>query len=163
VALRLDLEDIARGLGEARPAARRGQWVVAGDVTNLDDTYNASPTSVRAALEMLSARRRGRRAVVVLGDMLELGAMTDDAHREMGRAVAALPADEFVGVGRAAALAVEAARTAGIAEAYHAKSYDDAVAHLAKRLAPGDVVLVKGSRGMRMERVVDALVARRRG
>jgi UDP-N-acetylmuramoyl-tripeptide--D-alanyl-D-alanine ligase len=163
VALKLDLEDIARGLGEARPAARRGQWVVAGDVTILDDTYNASPTSVRAALEMLSARRRGRRAVVVLGDMLELGAMADDAHRETGRVVAALPADEFVGVGRAAALAVEAARTAGIAEAYHAKTYEDAVSHLAKRLAPGDVVLVKGSRGMRMERVVDALVARRRG
>lgn len=163
VALKLDLEDVARGLGEARAAARRGQWVVAGDVTILDDTYNASPTSVRAALQMLSARRRGRRAVVVLGDMLELGAMTDEAHREMGREVAALPADEFVGIGRAAALAVEAARTAGIAEAYHAKSYDDAVAHLVKRLAPGDVVLVKGSRGMRMERVVDALVARRRG
>lgn len=163
VALKLDLEDVARGLGEARAPARRGQWVVAGDVTILDDTYNASPTSVRAALQMLSARRRGRRAVVVLGDMLELGAMTDEAHREMGREVAALPADEFVGIGRAAALAVEAARTAGIAEAYHAKSYDDAVAHLVKRLAPGDVVLVKGSRGMRMERVVDALVARRRG
>ena len=163
VALDFDLEDIARGLGEARAAARRGQWVVAGDVTILDDTYNASPTSVHAALQMLSARRRGRRAVVVLGDMLELGALTDDAHREVGRAVAALPADEFVGVGPAMALAVEAARTAAIGEAYHAKSYDDAVAHLAKRLAPGDVVLVKGSRGMRMERVVDALVARRRG
>ena len=163
VALGIDLEDIVRGLGEARGPARRGQWVVAGDVTILDDTYNASPASVRAALEMLAARRRGRRAVVVLGDMLELGALAEEAHREVGRAVAELPADEFVGVGRACALAVEAARAAGIAEAYHAKSYDDAVAHLVKRLAPGDVVLVKGSRGMRMERVVDALVARRRG
>jgi UDP-N-acetylmuramyl pentapeptide synthase len=95
--------------------------------------------------------------------MLELGGLTDDAHREIGRAVAALPADEFVGLGRASALAVEAARSAGIAEAYHARSYDDAVGHLVKRLTAGDVVLVKGSRGMRMERVVDALVARRRG
>jgi UDP-N-acetylmuramyl pentapeptide synthase len=163
VVLGFDLADIARGLGEARAPARRGQWVVAGDVTVLDDTYNASPTSVRAALEMLRARRRGRRAIVVLGDMLELGSLTDEAHREIGRAVAALPADEFVGVGRATALAVETARTAGIAEAYHAKGYEEAVAHLVKRLAPGDVVLVKGSRGMRMERVVDALVARRRG
>jgi len=163
VALGLDLDTIARGLGEARAPARRGQWIVAGDVTILDDTYNASPASVRAALDTLGARRRGRRAVVVLGDMLELGVLSDEAHREIGRAVAALPADEFVGVGRAAALAVESARTAGIAEAYHAKSYEDAVAHLTKRLAPGDVVLVKGSRGMRMERVVDALVARRRG
>jgi UDP-N-acetylmuramoyl-tripeptide--D-alanyl-D-alanine ligase len=163
VALGFDLDDIARGLGEARAAARRGQWLVAGDITILDDTYNASPTSVRAALDMLATRRRGRRAVVVLGDMLELGGLTDDAHREIGRAVAALPADEFVGLGRACALAVEAARSAGIAEAYHARSYDDAVGHLVKRLTAGDVVLVKGSRGMRMERVVDALVARRRG
>ena len=163
VALGLDLDDHARGLREARGPARRGQWVAAGDVTILDDTYNASPASVRAALDMLAARRGGRRAVVVLGDMLELGPLSDEAHREVGRAVAQLPADELIGVGRACALAVEAARSAGIAEAYHAKSWEDAVAHLLKRLVPGDVVLVKGSRGMRMERVVDALVARRRG
>jgi UDP-N-acetylmuramoyl-tripeptide--D-alanyl-D-alanine ligase len=115
---------------------------------------------VRAALDTLSARRSGRRAVVVLGDMLELGALSDAAHREVGRLVAAMPADELVGLGRAAALAVEAARAAGLAEAYHSATFEETVAHLLKRLAPGDVVLVKGSRGMRMERVVDALVAR---
>jgi len=92
--------------------------------------------------------------------MLELGPMTDESHREVGRAVAALPADEFVGLGRAAQLAVEAAREAGLAEARHLTTFEDTVAHLLKRLTAGDVVLVKGSRGMRMERVVDALVAR---
>jgi UDP-N-acetylmuramyl pentapeptide synthase len=138
----------------------RGIWRRAGEVTILDDTYNSSPISVRAALDTLAARRAGRRAVVVLGDMLELGALTDEAHREVGRMVAALPADEFVGLGRAAALAVEAARAAGLAEVHHARTFEDTVAHLLKRLVPGDVVLVKGSRGMRMERVVDALVAR---
>jgi UDP-N-acetylmuramyl pentapeptide synthase len=86
--------------------------------------------------------------------------LSDAAHRDVGRLVAALPADEFVGMGKAAALAVEAARAAGLADARHAPTFEDAVAHLLKRLAPGDVVLVKGSRGMRMERVVDALVAR---
>jgi len=96
----------------------------------------------------------------VLGDMLELGASSDEDHREVGRMVAALPADELVGFGRASALAVEAARAAGLAEAHHAPTFEDTVAHLLKRLTPGDVVLVKGSRGMRMERVVDALVAR---
>ena len=98
--------------------------------------------------------------MVVLGDMLELGALSDEAHREVGRMVAALPADELVGFGSASALVVEAARVAGLAEAHHAPTFEDTVAHLLKRLTPGDVVLVKGSRGMRMERVVDALVAR---
>jgi UDP-N-acetylmuramyl pentapeptide synthase len=160
VALDLPLDAIARGLGAARPVGGRGVWKCAGDVAILDDTYNASPTSLRAALDTLAARRAGRRAVVVLGDMLELGALSDEAHREAGRMVAALPADELVGHGRAAALAVEAARAAGLAEAYHAPTFEDTVAHLLKRLSRGDVVLVKGSRGMRMERVVDALVAR---
>jgi len=160
VALELPLEDIARGLAAARPVGGRGVWKKAGEVMILDDTYNASPASVRAALGTLAARRAGRRAVVVLGDMLELGAFSDAAHREVGGLVAALPADEFVGVGKAAALAVEAARAAGLTDARHAPTFEDAVAHLLKRLAPGDVVLVKGSRGMRMERVVDALVAR---
>ena len=160
VALELPLEDIARGLAAARPVGGRGVWKRAGDVAILDDTYNASPASVRAALDTLAARRGGRRAIVVLGDMLELGALSEEAHREVGRQVAALGADEFVGLGRHAALAVEAARAAGLADAHHSATFDDTVAHLLKRLAPGDVVLVKGSRGMRMERVVDALVAR---
>ena len=160
VALDLALEDIARGLAAARPVGGRGVWKRAGEVTILDDTYNASPASVRAALDTLAARRAGRRAVVVLGDMLELGTLTDAAHREVGRLVAALPADELVGLGRAAALAVEAARAAGLANAHHMATFEATVAHLLKRLTRGDVVLVKGSRGMRMERVVDALVAR---
>ena len=160
VALGLPLADVARGLAGVRPVAGRCVWRQAGPVTILDDTYNASPVSVRAALDTVAAHRRGRRVVVVLGDMLELGAITDEAHREVGRAVAALPADELVGVGRAMQLAVEAAREAGLAEARHLTTFEDTVAHLLKRLVADDLVLVKGSRGMRMERVVDALVAR---
>jgi UDP-N-acetylmuramyl pentapeptide synthase len=160
VALGLPLADVARGLASVRPVAGRCVWKRAGEVSILDDTYNASPVSVRAALDTVAAHRRGRRLIVVLGDMLELGAITDDAHREVGRQVAALPADELIGVGRAMQLAVEAAREAGLAEARHLTTFEDTVAHLLKRVVAGDVVLVKGSRGMRMERVVDALVAR---
>ena len=159
VALDVPLADVARGLASVRPVAGRCVWKRAGDITILDDTYNASPVSVRAALDTIAAHRRGRRVIVVLGDMLELGALTDDAHREVGRQVAALPADELIGVGRAMRLAVEAARAAG-SEARHLTTFEDTVAHLLKRLAANDLVLVKGSRGMRMERVVDALVAR---
>src|SRR3989442_1399391 len=84
----------------------------------------------------------------------------EEAHREIGRAVVAAGADELVGVGHLALLAVEAAREAGLAEAHHETTFEDTVAYLLKRLVPGDTVLVKGSRGMRLERVVDALVAR---
>jgi UDP-N-acetylmuramoyl-tripeptide--D-alanyl-D-alanine ligase len=92
--------------------------------------------------------------------MLELGPIAEAEHRAMGRAVAASGAAEFVGLGRSCRIAVEAAREAGLAESHHADTFEDSVAHLLKRLAPGDAVLVKGSRGMRMERVVDALLAR---
>jgi UDP-N-acetylmuramoyl-tripeptide--D-alanyl-D-alanine ligase len=160
LALGLPLERIGRGLEAARPVKGRCVWRRAGALRILDDTYNANPTSVRAALETLAAGAGARRRVVVLGDMLELGDIADQAHREAGRAVAASGAAEFVGVGRRAALAVEAAREAGLAESHHAATFEDAVGLLLKRLAAGDAVLVKGSRGMRMERVVDALVAR---
>jgi UDP-N-acetylmuramoyl-tripeptide--D-alanyl-D-alanine ligase len=161
-ALGFALDEIARGLAGARPVAGRCVWRDAGDVRILDDTYNANPVSLQAALGTVAAPRAagGGRLVVVLGDMLELGAITEDAHREAGRAVVAAGADALVGVGRHALLAVEAARAAGLREVHHATTFEDTVAHLLKRLVPGDVVLVKGSRGMRLERVVDALVAR---
>jgi UDP-N-acetylmuramoyl-tripeptide--D-alanyl-D-alanine ligase len=160
VALGIPLADVAHGLAGVRPVAGRCVWRRAGEVTILDDTYNASPVSVRAALDTAAARRHGRKLIVVLGDMLELGAISDEAHREVGRQVAALPADALIGVGRAMQGAVEAARAAGLADARHLTTFEDTVAHLLKRLGRGDLVLVKGSRGMRMERVVDALVAR---
>jgi UDP-N-acetylmuramoyl-tripeptide--D-alanyl-D-alanine ligase len=159
-ALGLSIEQIALGLEAARPVKGRCVWRPAGRLRILDDTYNANPGSVGASLETLAATSEGRRRVVVFGDMLELGDSSESAHREMGRAVAASGAAEFVGLGRWAQVAVEAARAAGLAESHHVTTFEDAVALLLKRLAPGDAVLVKGSRGMRMERVVDALVAR---
>ncbi|MBI4635811.1 MAG: UDP-N-acetylmuramoyl-tripeptide--D-alanyl-D-alanine ligase [Candidatus Rokubacteria bacterium] len=160
LALGLEPAEIAGGLELARPVAGRCVWREAGGVRMLDDTYNANPVSMRAALETVAARRGPGRLVVVLGDMLELGALTEEAHRALGRQVAALRADEFVGLGRHAQLAVEAAREAGLAEVHPTMTLEDTVGHLHKRLEAGDTVLVKGSRGMRMERVVDALVAR---
>ena len=96
----------------------------------------------------------------MLGDMLELGELAVGTHREVGGAVAGSGAAEFIGVGQLARDAVEAAREAGLLESHHTMTFEDTVALLLKRLAPGDALLVKGSRGMRLERVVDALVAR---
>ena len=161
VALGLDVELIAAGLETARPVKGRCVWKRTRGIglRILDDTYNANPTSVLAALETLAAADDARRRVVVLADMLELGAIAAAAHRDAGRAVAASGAAEFVGVGPLARLAVEAAREAGLAESHHVSTFEDTVALLLKRLGPGDALLVKGSRGMRMERVVDALMA----
>ncbi|HJR03962.1 MAG TPA: UDP-N-acetylmuramoyl-tripeptide--D-alanyl-D-alanine ligase [Methylomirabilota bacterium] len=160
LALGLSIEQIAQGLEASRPAKGRCVWRPAGQLRILDDTYNANPGSVGASLDTLAATSEGRRRVVVFGDMLELGETSEAAHRDMGRAVAASGAAEFIGMGRWARTAVEAARQAGLAESHHVTTFEDTVALLLKRLAPGDAVLVKGSRGMRMERVVDALVAR---
>jgi UDP-N-acetylmuramoyl-tripeptide--D-alanyl-D-alanine ligase len=160
VALGLSLAEIAGGLAAARPVKGRCVWREAGRVRVLDDTYNASPVSVGAALDTVAAHRGSGRLVVVLGDMLELGAIADDAHRDVGRKVAALNPSVFIGVGRHTGLAVAEARAAGLESAHHTMTFEDTVAELLKRVEPGDVVLVKGSRGMRMERVVDALLAR---
>jgi UDP-N-acetylmuramoyl-tripeptide--D-alanyl-D-alanine ligase len=160
LALGLPLADIAAGLETARPAKGRVVWREAGGVRLLDDTYNANPASVLAALDTLRAAQGPRRLIVVLGDMLELGDVSVAAHRQVGETVAAAGVAEFVGVGRYAQAAVEAARARGLVEAHHTTTFEDTVALLLKRLAPGDALLVKGSRGMRMERVVDALLAR---
>src|SRR5262249_15123131 len=132
----------------------------AAGVRILDDTYNANPPAMRAALATAVAHQGASRLVVVLGDMLELGSIASEAHATLGREVAASGAAEFVGLGPHMQQAVDAARAAGLAEAHHAATFEDTVAHVLKRVAPGDLVLIKGSRGMRMERVVDALVAR---
>lgn len=175
VALGLSLGEIVAGLEAARPAKGRLVWRWAGSVRILDDSYNANPASVRAALATLAVVRApgdsvadrtsqgGGRLLVALGDMLELGETAPEAHREVGRQVAALGVAEFVGVGPLMRHAVEAAREAGLIESHHVESFEGTVALLLKRLAPGDTLLVKGSRRMRMERVVDALVARMGG
>jgi UDP-N-acetylmuramoyl-tripeptide--D-alanyl-D-alanine ligase len=160
LAVGLDADRIVAGLAAARPAKGRCVWRPAGPLRILDDTYNANPESVKAALALLVEAADARHRVVVLGDMLELGAIAEGAHRDVGRAVAAARARELVGMGRESRAAVEAARQAGLVESHHTMTFEDTVAVLLKRLAPGDAILVKGSRGMRMERVVDALIAR---
>jgi UDP-N-acetylmuramoyl-tripeptide--D-alanyl-D-alanine ligase len=159
-ALGLDLAQVVAGLEAARPAKGRTIWRRAGRLAILDDTYNANPDSLRSALDTFAAGAGARRRLVVLGDMLELGATAEAAHREAGRAIAAAGTAELIGVGRLARFAVEAASGAGLAESHHAMTFEDTVVMLLKRLAPGDAVLVKGSRGMHMEHVVDALIGR---
>ncbi len=159
LALGVPVDEAAAALALATPVKGRLVWREAGGVRILDDTYNANPVSVRAAFDALREAPGGGRRWLILGDMLELGTLTDTAHREVGAWAAALPVAGLAAVGPAMRLAAEAARAAGCPDVASFANPEDAVAHLMPRLARGDRVLVKGSRGMRMERAVDALLA----
>jgi len=152
----LSIAEVRRGLAAARVSEHRGELIVAGPMRLLDDTYNASPRSVRAALELL-ASLPGRR-VAVLGVMLELGDAGPAGHVEVGHAAAEL-ADVLVVVGDDAHGIAEGARAAGLPNERLIVVPDLSAAAdtLAQRLQPGDVVLFKASRGVAMERLVEAV------
>ncbi len=154
-------EAIARGLRAARPEKHRSSMIDAGGVKVFDDCYNASPLSTGAALDALAAVKGGGRAIAVLGDMLELGADEDVLHRSIGERAARLGLDLLVTVGARARQTAEGALQAGMdpERVRHAATTDEAAAEAARVAAAGDVVLVKGSRGMKLERVVEALRA----
>jgi UDP-N-acetylmuramoyl-tripeptide--D-alanyl-D-alanine ligase len=153
-------EAIAAGLATpwGRASAHRGVLVDAPGLTILDDTYNASPPAMIAALDVLGTLP-GRR-VAVLGEMRELGPLHDEGHLEVGR-FAGRVAAELVVVGAPAAGIAAGATEAGLAagRVHQAADREAALAILRAILRPGDVVLVKASRGAALESIVDALAA----
>jgi UDP-N-acetylmuramoyl-tripeptide--D-alanyl-D-alanine ligase len=130
--------------------------------TILDDTYNANPQSVRGALRTLREVAQGRRAVVVLGEMRELGPAAAHEHTSLGEAIVDADARLAVSCGGLADLAVQAAERGGVSAALAADAGAAALAVVA-RVVAGDVVLVKASRSVGAERVVEALVRARGG
>jgi UDP-N-acetylmuramoyl-tripeptide--D-alanyl-D-alanine ligase len=156
VAAGVPRDAIVDGLATGWSAPHRTELVRAGSVTIIDDTYNASPGSVLAALELL-AGLPGRR-IAVLGEMLELGEASDLGHRAVGRAAAAV-CDLVVVVG---AGAIDIARGAGEAglepgRVHEVPDQEAALERLRPRLRPGDVILVKASRGIALDRLVERL------
>ncbi len=154
--LGLDWEAIAAGLRE--PGEQLRLRVVRGrhGVMIIDDTYNAAPLSTIAALQVL-AETEGRR-IAVLGEMLELGAASEEGHQQVG-AAAATAADLLIAVGRQAHIVADAARRAGMtAEQVKICADNEAAIRLLNQLIQaGDCLLVKGSRGVQMETIVVAL------
>lgn len=153
----LATEEIVRGLERGFHAPHRTHLVRTGEWRILDDSYNAAPDSMAAALELL-ATLPGRH-VAVLGEMLELGEGSDDAHRSVGRRTAAL-ADRLVAVGEGARRIADAAVASGMAAADVdvVPDRNAAMALLMRELRAGDSILVKASRGMELDLIVDALV-----
>ncbi|MEE8138276.1 MAG: UDP-N-acetylmuramoyl-tripeptide--D-alanyl-D-alanine ligase [Thermoanaerobaculia bacterium] len=155
-ALGVPLEEIAAAAAAVEAPAMRGiVYRLPGDRVVIDDSYNSNPAALEAALE--SARQLpARRRWAVLGDMLELGEQAPRFHREAGRAAARLGFSPVVGVGELARSLVESAEAAGSEGRWYA-SAEEAATGLAGGISAGDLVLVKGSRGMALERVVRVL------
>ena len=154
-ALGVPLGEAAVALGTLEQPAHRMEVRRGAGVTVIDDSYNASPAAVRAALAVLRDVK-GRR-IAVLGDMLELGSFSADAHDALGRD-AARSTDILIGIGELARTAVDAARAAGLAEAYWASEPGEALVVLRRVQQPGDTILVKGSRSLALDRLADTLV-----
>lgn len=152
----LPWDAILAGLQTMRAQLRLVAVPGPGGAVILDDTYNAAPDSTIAALNLLS-ELEGRR-MAVLGDMLELGSYAEPGHRMVG-ARAASVADEVVAVGPSARWIAEEAVRAGLPQTHvaHFENVEAAIPRIRSRIGPGDIVLVKGSRGMQMDRIVDEL------
>jgi UDP-N-acetylmuramoyl-tripeptide--D-alanyl-D-alanine ligase len=155
LALGFDLPAVAERLDHAaaRSPMRMARHVRDDGLVVIDDAYNANPESMAAALHALAGIGEGRR-VAVLGEMLELGDASHDSHVEVGRLAARLGIDHVVaiGVGAAGIAAGAGERATTVADV------DEAVRHLNAWLSPTDVVLVKASRSVRLERVAEALL-----
>jgi UDP-N-acetylmuramoyl-tripeptide--D-alanyl-D-alanine ligase len=156
IAAGLDLDTIAGGLASGWGAPHRVELVPLRGATVIDDSYNASPGSMTAALELL-ADLRGRH-VAVLGEMLELGDAHEPGHYEVGEAAAAV-VDTLIVVGAGASGIAVGALQAGLdpARIHVVADAEAALDALLPRLRDGDVVLVKASRGIGLDRVVDGL------
>jgi UDP-N-acetylmuramoyl-tripeptide--D-alanyl-D-alanine ligase len=161
------LDAIPPRVAAFRPVSRRGTLApLAGGAALLNDSYNASPAAVQAMLSALGATAVLGRRIAVLGEMLELGDLAAPLHEACGRAAVQAGVAELVAIGGAAADGYAAgARAAGLAPERIHRFADSASAAepVAALVGPGDLVLVKGSRGIRTDLVADRLLGRRAG
>jgi len=155
----LTAEEIAAGFAKVELPAMRMQVSTVNGVRWINDAYNANPDSMRAALRALAAWPCAGRRVAVLGDMLELGAQAEPLHRQIGVEAAAADLALLVTVGPLARFIAAAARARGMAPAAVVECEDvaGAVAVLRDRLKAGDCALLKASRGMKLEPLIEAL------
>jgi len=162
-ALNLSGSMIAQGLGRFRPAAMRSQVVTHHGIHIINDCYNANPASMKAALQLLSQWTPARERIAVLGDMLELGPETARMHRDVGLFLATQGLSRLIVCGTLGRDIAEGARRSGMASPQIDEVVDAAAAadHLKRIVRQGDVVLVKASRGMKLEQVVQALTGMR--
>lgn len=157
--IEMDDELIAAGLAKFQPGHGRCHPRSIGNWTVIDDTYNASPASMMAACRLLAEWQTTGKKLLCLGDMLALGSESENYHRQLGAFISKSAIDRLIAIGEGAILAAEHARAGGMDPGCIGICLDDAMAHFLFDLwlEPGDVILVKGSRGMGMERFITHL------
>ncbi len=153
----LSPEEVRRGLAECKPSRMRMQCCELNGVRVIDDSYNANTDSMIAALQTLSEWPGKGRRVAVLGDMAEQGVHSQAAHEQVGRCVAELGIGQLFAVGQMAPALARGAREAGLNRIFEFTDVEAAAAAVRSFVKNGDMVLVKASRVMRLERVVDLL------
>jgi UDP-N-acetylmuramoyl-tripeptide--D-alanyl-D-alanine ligase len=154
-ALGVPMDEAATALSTMDAPAHRMNVRRTAEFVVIDDSYNASPAAVTAALSVLGSVTTRR--VAVIGDMLELGTLSADAHEAAGRE-AARQTDVLVGVGELARTMVNAARSAGLRDTHQVADRAEALMLLRRILRRGDTVLVKGSHSLALDELADALV-----
>ena len=156
----LSLEDCAAGLAAAPLTKARLQIKEIGGIQFIDDSYNANPDSMKAALRTLVELDTEGKRIAVLGEMRELGEESARDHREVGETAAELGVDQLITIGDMAAAIAEAARNAGLPNTSVVRSTSEAAQLLGEIASPGDLVLVKGSRGAHTEHVIETFEMR---
>ena len=154
-------EGIERGIRELQPARHRGVVVPWRGATLYDDSYNSNPYALASALALLERADVQGRRIAVIGDMLELGERELEYHYKSGRDIPNA-VDIIVGVGRRSESILEGARAAGFSEErlYHFDNAESASGFLGRFIRPGDLVLIKASRGIGLDRIIDNLTTR---
>lgn len=161
LAMNLNLLDIAESLRSfSLPAGRMKLIEGINDSIIIDDSYNASPEATRLALETLSQIQANRK-IFVFGEMLELGESSEEAHREIGRLVVDKNIDIFLTIGELSAKAADSAKRKGMSDdkIFSFADPKEISNFLKEKILKNDVILIKGSQGSRMERVVKAMMA----
>ncbi len=156
----LSLEDCAAGLVAAPLTKARLQIKEIHGVQFIDDSYNANPESMKAALRTLVELDADGKRIAVLGEMRELGSESDRGHREVGETAGILGVDCLIAIGGVAAAIASAAERAGLRNSRAVSSTTEAAELLGEIAEPGDLVLIKGSRSARTEQVIEQFVIR---
>jgi len=158
-----DLEAAAEEMGRLEAGPGRGRVLhLANGAQLVDDSYNSNPAAMESVLETMRNTSCAGRKILVMGDMLELGAQTRTYHHEAGRRAAAAGVEVMIGVGPLTRTSLESARRSGVKEVHHEKDAVAAAKYLAGRMQSGDLVVVKGSRGVHLDRLVDEIASGRK-